>query len=114
MKSSCEKKSTCTSSQLKNKFENFWLEYMQKEEKRREERDENVLKAKKEALKLKKYYLEMREKELEVKNTVAMNKIKSKEKRHDEILEIEKLKCNLLKQLLNEKKEHFKIDSDSE
>lgn len=69
IKSSYEKKSTCTSSQLKNKFENYWLEYMQKEEKRREDRYENILKTKKEALKLKKYYIEMREKELEVKNS---------------------------------------------
>lgn len=56
--------------------------------KRRENRDENMLKTKKEALKLKKYSIEMREKELEVKKTVAINKIKSEEKRHDEILEI--------------------------
>lgn len=98
-------------SKLKDKFENFFLEYIQKEEKRREEHDENILKSKQEDLKFKKHYMQMREKELEVKKTVAINKIKSKEKRHDEILEIEKLKCDLLKKLLN--KEHFK-DSDSD
>jgi len=31
--------------------------------------------------------MQMREKELEVKKTVAINKIKSKAKRHDEILD---------------------------
>lgn len=111
MKSFYEKKSAYTSSQ-KNKLENFWLEYMQKEEKRREERDENILKTKKETLKLKKYYMEMREKELEAKKTIAISKIKSKEKRHDEMLEIEKLKCSLLNKLLNDKK--HQVDSDSE
>lgn len=85
---------------------------MQTEEKRREKRDENSLKTKKEALKLKKHYIEMREKELEIKKTVAMNKIKLKEKRQNKKLEIEKLKCNLLKKLLKDKKQ-FK-DSDSE
>lgn len=55
----------------------------------------------------------MHKKELDVKKTVAINKIKSKEKRHDEILEVEKLKCNLLRKLLNDK-EQFKFDSDSE
>lgn len=83
-----------------------------KREKRREERDENILKSKQEDLKLKKHYIQMREKELEVKKTVAINKIKPKEKRHDEILEIEKLKCDLLRKLLNNK-EHFK-NSDSD
>lgn len=99
-------------SQFKNKFENFCLQYMQKEEKRREERCENISKTKK-ALKLKKYSIEIREKELEIKKIAAINKIRSKEKRHDEILEIEKVKCDLLKRLLHDK-ENFKVDSDSE
>lgn len=68
------------STKTKNEFETWFLEYMQKEEKRREERDVSILKTKKEALKLKQSYLQMREKELEMKKSLAGNKIKSKER----------------------------------
>ncbi|KYM94604.1 hypothetical protein ALC62_14762 [Cyphomyrmex costatus] len=102
-----------TGNKKRNDLEDVYLEYIQNEEKRRTEHNDNILKTKKEALKLKKHYLEVREKEFEMKQKIALNKIKSKERRHDEILEIEKLKCNLLKNLLNTK-EKSKTDTDSE
>jgi len=62
---------------MKNKFEYFYFEYMQKEETRREKcLNKNILKIKKEVLKLKKHYIEMREKELDIKKEAAINKIK--------------------------------------
>ncbi|KYN21773.1 PREDICTED: uncharacterized protein LOC108759609 [Trachymyrmex cornetzi] len=56
-----------TENKKRSDLENVYLEYLQSEEKRRTEHNDNILKAKKEALKLKKHYLEVREKELEMK-----------------------------------------------
>lgn len=50
----------------------------------------------------------MRQKELEMKQKLILNKIKSKERRHKEILQ-----SDLLKNLLNKKKK-VNTDTDSE
>lgn len=105
-------KKSSTQKQLKTELEKVCLEYMDVESKRRENHNENMLKTKNESLKLKKQYLEMREKEVEVKKAIAANKIKAKERRHEELIEIEKLKYELLKDLIN--KENLRIESDSD
>jgi hypothetical protein len=97
-------------SQTKDDLGKLWFEFMQNEEKRREDRYDTTMKTRKEALKLKKCQLEMREKEIEAKKTIALNKIKSKDRRHEEILEIEKLKYSLLKKLVDKEN----VNSDSE
>lgn len=63
-------------------------------------------------MKTKKEHLLMREKGFEVRNQLADSKVKEKAKSHAEIVEIEKVKCHLLRKCLKNRKETNISDSD--
>ncbi|XP_067206836.1 uncharacterized protein [Linepithema humile] len=91
---------------IKNELGKHWLEYLQGEEKRREERDaklSKLLEKKTEAINLQKRQLQMHEKELDDRKIITAKKLKCKEQRHEEIIAIERKKCKLLRKFLYDK-----------
>lgn len=80
----------------KMELQTQWLDYLKTAKNREEEqtkRHEKLLQSKVEIINVKK-------RQLELKKQIAEKKLKSKERRHEEIIEVEKLKINLLKKLL--------------
>lgn len=97
-----------TGTNLANKklnIEKQWLTFLENKEirdaacdKRHEQSEERAI----ENFALKKQIISLKRKQLEQKKEIANKKLKDKENRHAEIMEIEKTKCNLLKKLLHQ------------
>lgn len=83
------------------------LEKIQENQKARDEKITKYLKMKEKEMELKKKAIDVRETEMQVKRDVASEKLKFNEKKHKDWLNIEKLKCELLKKI-------FKNRTDSE
>lgn len=101
----------------KIELEKQWLHHLQKKEERdhiKDQRYVGLLDVKKEALKLKKRQLDLKETELEQRKEIATKKAKEKKNRHMELMEIEQLKYNLLKKLVKDKNQNVHEISDSD
>ncbi|XP_071579923.1 uncharacterized protein [Temnothorax nylanderi] len=102
----------------KVELEKQWLHHLQKKEERDHTKDQKyatLIETKKDALKLKKRQLDLKEAELEQRKEIAMKKTKEKKNRHSELVEIERLKYKLLKKLVEDKENqnlHETSDSD--
>ncbi|XP_071650353.1 uncharacterized protein [Temnothorax longispinosus] len=93
----------------KVELEKQWLHHLQKKEERdhiKDQRYATLTETKKDALKLKKRQLDLKEAELEQRKEIATKKTKEKKNRHSELMEIETLKCKLLKKLVEDKENH--------
>lgn len=86
-------------SQGKIQLEKQWLEYLRKQEEQKLWRDNIYARN----LKLREEELELRKRELEIKETLEYKKIQLMEKELDDMLQIEREKCELLKQLFNKR-----------
>jgi len=89
----------------KNKvvLENQWLEYMKmkvERDKISDEKHASVSEHRKELLKLKRKYLAAKEEEIKQRKEYLIAKLRGKENRHSEIIEIEKKKYKLLRKLV--------------
>lgn len=73
-----------------------WVEYLKRQEEQKLVRDERYERS----LKLREEELQLRRKELEMKQTLAFKRLQLKEKKQEEILRIEREKCELLRKLL--------------
>lgn len=101
---------------VKIQLEKQWLEHLQCEEKRREEHDaklSELVKKKRGNKFTETTNPNKQEKDLENRKMIAEKKLKSTERRHNEIMAVEKEKCKLLQRLLNEK-ENIKQSNDSD
>lgn len=90
----------------KNDLENYFFDHLKKVEECQQMRDEKIdkyVKTKVEYLQLRKKELETRENEMERKRIAEAKKQKSKQERHEELMEIERQKMYLLRKLLKEK-----------
>jgi len=84
-------------------LENQWVEYLNmkiERDKLNDEKHAATVEQKKEALKLKKKHFALKEKEIEQRKDYFIVKLKEKENRHAQQIEIEKEKCKLLKKFL--------------
>lgn len=100
----------------KIELEKQWLHHLQKKEERdhiKDQRYANLNETKKEAVKLKKRQLDLKEAELEQRKDIAMKKMKEKKNRHAELMEMERIKYKLLKKMI-EGKENLRVTSDSD
>lgn len=82
--------------QTKIHIEKQWLEYLNRQELFKMRRDEILEKR----LILKEQELELRKRELELKQSLEIKNIQLKEKDLNEMIQIEREKCELLKQIL--------------
>lgn len=101
----------------KIELEKQWLYHLQKKEERdhiKDQRYVGLLDVKKEALKLKKRQLDLKETELEQRKEIATKKAKERKNRHMELIEIEQLKYKLLKKLVKDKNQNVHEISDSD
>ncbi|XP_063377871.1 uncharacterized protein KIAA2012-like [Cydia fagiglandana] len=73
-----------------------WVEYLRRQEEQKLIRDERYERS----LKLKEEELQLRRRELEMKQTLAFKRLQLKEKKQEEMLRIEREKCDLLRKLL--------------
>lgn len=73
-----------------------WVEYLRRQEEQKLIRDERYERS----LKLKEEELQLRRKELEMKQKLAFKRLKLKEKKQEEMLRIEREKCDILRKLL--------------
>ncbi|XP_022819909.1 uncharacterized protein LOC111362988 [Spodoptera litura] len=85
--------------QGKIQLEKQWLEYLQRQEEQKQWRDEIYDRN----LKLREEELELRRRELEIKETLELKKIELKEKEYRETLQIEREKCELLKEIFSKR-----------
>ncbi|KAF9822267.1 hypothetical protein SFRURICE_017542 [Spodoptera frugiperda] len=85
--------------QGKIQLEKQWLEYLQRQEEQKQWRDEIYDRN----LKLREEELELRRRELEIKETLELKKIELKEKEYRETLQIEREKCELLKEMFSKR-----------
>lgn len=83
-------------SQSKMNLERQWLEYLKRQELQTKWRDDVF----ENHLKLKKEELELRKKELEIKEALELQKLEMQDKDQEEMLQIEKEKCKLLKMIV--------------
>ncbi|XP_034840300.1 mRNA export factor GLE1-like isoform X1 [Maniola hyperantus] len=83
----------------KVELDKLWIEYIKRQEEQKQIRDERYERS----LRLREEELQLKKKELEIKQSIALRKLQLKEKRQEEILKIEKEKCALLRQLLNDR-----------
>jgi len=84
-------------------LENQWVEYLNmktERDKLNDEKHATIVEQKKEALKLKKKHFALKEKEIEQRKDYFIAKLKEKENRNAQQIEIEKEKCKLLKKFL--------------
>jgi len=84
-------------------LENQWVEYLNMKTERDKLNDQKhaaTVEQKKEALKLKKKHFALKEKKIEQRKDYFIAKLKEKENRHAQQIEIEKEKCKLLKKFL--------------
>jgi len=98
---------------IKIELEKQWLHHLTMKQERDRKKDEKhtaLIDNKREAIKLKKKQLILKEQELQQRREIADKKLKKKKILHTEILEIEKLKYKVLKRYLNNK-ENVKIVS---
>ncbi|XP_045510619.1 uncharacterized protein LOC123705689 isoform X2 [Colias croceus] len=86
------------------------LEKIQENQKARDEKMTKYLKIKEKEMDLKKKAIDVRETEMQVKRDVASDKLKFNEKKHKDWLNIEKLKCDLLKKLLKNRTDSEESD----
>lgn len=79
-------------------------------------REEEQTKQHEQLLQSKVEILNVKKRQLELKKQIADKKLKSKERRHEEIIEMERVKINLLKKLIrnNENIKQKGENSDSE
>ncbi|XP_047021149.1 uncharacterized protein LOC124631062 [Helicoverpa zea] len=84
-------------SQGKIQLEKQWLEYLRRQEEQKQWRDEIYDRN----LKLREEELELRKRELEIKETLELKKIQLKEKEYRDTLQIEREKCELLKTIFS-------------
>ncbi|XP_026742640.1 uncharacterized protein LOC113504508 [Trichoplusia ni] len=89
----------CDRSQGKLQLEKQWLEYLRRQEEQKQWRDEIYERN----LKLREEELELRKKELEIKETLELKKIQLKEKEYRDTLQIEREKCELLKEIFSKR-----------
>jgi hypothetical protein len=118
----CLKRGT-GSNLAKKKFEigQQWQQHLEDKAKKeiiKEKRYEDMIKKKEELVELKKKQIELKEKELQQKKAIANSKVKDKEKRHIEILNLEREKCKLLRAYLkkdagNTSQKNYSESSDS-
>ncbi|KAJ8722864.1 hypothetical protein PYW07_004044 [Mythimna separata] len=85
--------------QGKIQLEKQWLEYLRRQEEQKQWRDEIYDRN----LKLREEELELRKKELEIKETLELKKIQLKEKEYREMLQVEREKCELLKEIFSKR-----------
>ena len=85
--------------QGKIQLEKQWLEYLRRQEEQKQWRDEIYDRN----LKLREEELELRRQELEIKETLELKKIQLKEKEYRDILQIEREKCELLKEIFSKR-----------
>ncbi|CAD6241463.1 GSCOCG00009261001-RA-CDS [Cotesia congregata] len=86
------------------------LENIKENQKARDEKMTKYLKMKEKEMDLKKKAIDVRETEMQVKRDVATEKLKFNEKKHKDWLNIEKLKCELLKKLLKNRTDSEESD----
>ncbi|CAH2088573.1 unnamed protein product [Euphydryas editha] len=86
------------------------LEKVQENQKARDEKMTKYLKMKEKEMELKKKAIDVRETEMQVKRDVASEKLNFNEKKHKDWLNIEKLKCELLKKLLKNRTDSEESD----
>ncbi|XP_063377872.1 nuclease SbcCD subunit C-like [Cydia fagiglandana] len=87
-------------SQSKINLERQWLEYLNRQEEQRQWRDEMFERS----LKLRERELELRRKELELKEAFELKKVQLKEKEQEELLKIERDKCNILSKMVEKRR----------
>lgn len=80
-------------SQSKMNLERQWLEYLKRQELQTKWKDDVFEKH----LKIMKEELELRKKELEIKETIELQKLQVQDKDQEEMLQVEREKCELLK-----------------
>ncbi|KAG6459504.1 uncharacterized protein LOC115449498 [Manduca sexta] len=83
--------------QGKIQLERQWLEYLKRKEEQNQWRDEMYERH----LKIREEELELKKRELELKESLEYKKIELMEKEQEDLLHIEREKCELLKQLFN-------------
>ncbi|XP_036145336.1 uncharacterized protein LOC118646467 isoform X1 [Monomorium pharaonis] len=96
-------------------IEHQWLKFLENKEVRDTERDKRIAKSEErttESFTLKKKLIALKRQEIEQKRELLNKKLKDKENRHAEIIQIEKTKCKLLKKLLYQT--NLKISDDSD
>lgn len=102
----------------KVELEKQWLHHLQKKEERdhiKDQRYATLTETKKEALKLKKRQLDLKETELEQRKEMTTKKMKEKKNRHSELIEIERIKYKLLKKFVEDKEnQNLRVTSDSD
>lgn len=86
-------------SQSKITLEKQWLEFLRRQEEHKQWRDEMFEKS----LILRQQELELRRKELEIKEVLELKRLRLKEKEH-ELLQIERDKCTLLSKIVEQKR----------
>ncbi|XP_049866979.1 uncharacterized protein LOC126367488 [Pectinophora gossypiella] len=90
-------------SQSKISLEKQWLDYLKRQEEHKRWRDEIFERN----LKLKEEELELRKKELAMKETLELQKLDLKERDQDEMLQIERQKCELLKRIFSHQNQNY-------
>lgn len=75
-----------------------WLEYLKRQEEQKQLREERYERS----LRLREEELALRKKELEIKESLTLRKLQLREKKQEEILKIEREKCELLRKFLQE------------
>lgn len=83
----------------KVELDNKWMEYLRKQDEQKQIRDERLERN----LMLREEELQLRKKELELKQNFALKKLQLKQRKQEELLKIEREKCELLKKLLDKK-----------
>ncbi|XP_061712040.1 golgin subfamily A member 6-like protein 22 [Cydia pomonella] len=87
-------------SQSKINLERQWLEYLNRQEEQRQWREEMFERS----LKLRERELELRRKELEMKEAFELKKLQLKEREQEELLKIERDKCNILSKMVEKRR----------
>ncbi|RVE54818.1 hypothetical protein evm_000585 [Chilo suppressalis] len=80
----------------KIELDKLWFDYIQKQDALKHLRDERYERS----LRLREEELQLKKKELEIKQSLALKKLQLKERKHEEIIKIEREKCLLLRKLL--------------
>lgn len=86
-------------SQSKVQLEKQWLEYLKRQEEQKQLKDEILDKN----LKLKEEEMELRKRELEIRESLELRRLLLKEKFQEEIIKLERDKCEMLKKIFSQR-----------
>lgn len=90
-------------SQSKINLEKQWLDYLKRQEEQQKWRDDIFERT----LKLREEELELKRKELEMKESIELRKIEVREREQEEMLQIEREKCEMLKKIFTKQRNQY-------